>query len=126
LPGWFGALIYCHNGDFTNVAGLVPKLILTPCRNHLVVVSAPLQGLLVYLTRNSGCIEQRLTGRVGREPVVDTLPNILGDDGGVVGVDMDIVDDLPRLHVVTMSSVQQRKGYVEEGHYLLVHLHLDC
>ena len=25
LPGWFGALIYCHNGDFTNFLKLVPE-----------------------------------------------------------------------------------------------------
>ena len=25
LPGWFGALIYCHNGDFTSFLKLAPE-----------------------------------------------------------------------------------------------------
>ena len=25
LPGWFGALIYCHNSDFANFLKLVPE-----------------------------------------------------------------------------------------------------
>ena len=37
LPGWFRALIYCHNGDFTNFLKLVPECLARPQSARLSV-----------------------------------------------------------------------------------------
>ena len=44
----------------------------------------------------------------------------------MVGVFVDIVEDLPRFGVVAVGAVQQGEGDVQEVDDLLVHLHLDC
>ena len=44
--------------------------------------------------------------------MVDSLPDGLGDDGWVVGFHVDVVDDLPRLHVVSVAAVQEVEGDV--------------
>ena len=61
----------------------------------------------------------------GIEAVVDPLPDALGHGWRMVGVHMDIVDDLPQLHVVSVAAVQQVEGHIQVVHLLLVHLHFQ-
>ena len=85
-------------------------------------VSTPHERLLV---RSLGLVEDSLVGGVDREPVGDALADVLGNDRGVVGVDVDVVEDLPRFGVVTVGAVQQGEGDVEVVDHLLVDLDLD-